>query len=69
MLNHLISAVGGIVGLMLVWLAIQTLKHRSDPDGDDVLSCGTCGAHSCAGCALDHADVVPRRKPQAGGMS
>ena len=69
MLHQMLIAVAAIVGLMLAWLAIQTLKRRSDPEGKDVLSCGTCGAHSCAGCALDHPEVVPHHKPQAGGMS
>jgi len=61
MLNHLLSAIGGIVGLMLAWLAIQSLKHRSDPDGDDVLSCSTCGAHACGGCVIGHGEPDTRR--------
>lgn len=61
MLNHLLVAVVVIVGLMLAWLAVQSLKRRSDPDGGDVLSCGTCGAHSCGGCALNPVDESPQR--------
>ncbi|HEU4365971.1 MAG TPA: hypothetical protein VFT13_10970 [Candidatus Krumholzibacteria bacterium] len=60
MLAHLLIAAAGIVGLMLAWLAVQSLKRRSDPDGKDVLSCGTCGAHSCGGCALNPADGSPQ---------
>ncbi len=63
MLNQLLIAVAGIVGLMLAWLAVQGLKRRSDPGGGDVLSCGTCGAHSCAGCAISHAEPNSQRNP------
>ncbi len=53
MIYHLLVAVGGVVGLMTAWLAVQSLKRRSDPDlraGDDVLACATCGLESCLGC-------------------
>lgn len=61
MLQHFMIAIGGVSGLMLVWLAVQNLKRRSDPDmrdGEDVLFCGTCSAHSCGGCLLGHTDAA-----------
>ena len=69
MLNHLLIAVGGIVGLMLAWLAVQGLKRRSDPHhaGQDVLACHTCGVHTCTGCALH--DLSHPEPGHHGGMS
>jgi hypothetical protein len=64
MLNQMLTAIGAVVGLMLGLLAVLALKRRSDPGGKDVLSCGSCGAHSCGGCALDHAATAPRRGVQ-----
>lgn len=64
MLHQLLVAAGAIVGLMLAWLAVQSLKRRSDPsiaEGEDVLLCGTCGANSCGGCLLNHNDATPAR--------
>ena len=64
-LNHLLVAIGGVVGLMLAWLAVQSLKRRSDPSigaDEDVLFCGTCGANSCGGCLLEHSDTAPARQ-------
>ena len=52
MIVHVLIATGVVVGLMLALLAVQNLKHRSDPDADTVLSCGSCITHSCGGCAL-----------------
>ncbi len=51
MLKSLFIAIGGIVGLMLVWVAIQALWRKTFSDDyttdDDVLagrrSCGNCG--------------------------
>jgi hypothetical protein len=55
MIAHLLTATAVLVGLMLVLLAVQSLKRRSDPDANTVLSCGSCVTHSCFGCALhDH---------------
>jgi Na+-translocating ferredoxin:NAD+ oxidoreductase RNF subunit RnfB len=65
MLHQLLVAAGAIVGLMLAWLAVQSLKRRSDPSiakGEDVLLCGTCGANSCGGCLLSHADSPSGRR-------
>ena len=61
MLSHLLIAVAAIVGLMFTWLAVQGLKHRSDPGGETVLDCGTCGAHSCGGCTLHENGAHARR--------
>ncbi|HEX5133203.1 MAG TPA: hypothetical protein VFX92_12045 [Candidatus Krumholzibacteria bacterium] len=54
MLHDLIIAIGGTVGLMVAWVAVQSLKRRSDPTfaaGDDVLACGDCTGGSCNGCS------------------
>jgi len=52
MIVHLLTAAAVLVGLMLTLLAVQSLKRRSDPGADTVLSCGSCVTHSCGGCAL-----------------
>ena len=54
MFEHLAKATSVIVGLFLMWTAVQALKRRSDPRykrGDDVLAgCGTCSiADACHG--------------------
>lgn len=65
MLHQFMIAVGAVSGLMLVWLAVQNLKRRSDPDigeGDDVLLCGACSSHSCGGCLLAQTDAAPLQR-------
>jgi len=49
MINSLLIGIGGIVGLMLLWIVIQTLWRRVFKDNisdDDVLS----GRTKCANC-------------------
>jgi hypothetical protein len=67
MLHNLVIAIGGTVGLMVVWIAIQGLKRRSDPAfhaGDDVLACGDCARGSCSGCGgfREAAEMTPHKE-------
>jgi len=53
MVYHLLVATGGMIGLVIAWVAVQGLKRRTDPElgaGDDVLACAACGSESCLGC-------------------
>lgn len=54
MLYHLLVGVVGTAALLGGWMAVQSLKRRSDPSlsrDEDVLACGRCaGEHAC-GCA------------------
>jgi len=54
MLYHLLIAIGGIVGLMAVWLGVQHLARRSR--GDECEGSESSGGPSgCATCAPDRA--------------
>jgi hypothetical protein len=62
MFYHLLIAVLGTAGLLGAWVAVQSLKRRSDPRlgaGDDVLACGGCGSGHCScGAMVDAAEGV-----------
>jgi hypothetical protein len=67
MLYHLLIAVVGVVGLVLVWVAVQAIVRRQSPElarHCDVLECKMCGTgggclsgpeeyQSCAARGLD----------------
>ncbi len=55
MFYHLLIAVIGVVGLIGIWVGVQTLVRRGSPEmghDTDVLACRSCGTHDgCHGCA------------------
>jgi len=45
MLQHFLVGVGGVIGLIAAWVAVQSLARRhlpEPPDDADVPSCGLC---------------------------
>jgi hypothetical protein len=55
MFNQLIVGVAGIAALFGVWVAVQALVRRHDPDyrgAGDVLACRMCGADGSCHCGL-----------------
>jgi hypothetical protein len=56
MLYHLLVGAVGTAVLLGVWVAVQSLKRRSDPnipEGEDVLACGlSCGESACSCAAM-----------------
>lgn len=70
MIYHLLIAVAGVVGLMFVWLAVQSLVRRRSPEfagaaDADVLACRTCSCRTpdaCGECVhASHPDSHPAR--------
>ncbi len=55
---HMLIAGAGVVGLMLLWVAVQAVVRRQSPGmtGDeDVLACRSCGTpDACGECAHAH---------------
>jgi len=58
MFYHLLIAVGGVVGLVLVWAGVQAIVRRESPEaGDsDVLACRSCDPDRRAHCSMHEPD-------------
>lgn len=56
-----VIAIGGLAAACALWVTLQTIAHKSDPDGaifDG--SCGGCGSLRCGG------PTCKRSEPAAG---
>jgi hypothetical protein len=56
---HLLIAVGGVVALVGVWIAVQNLVRRESPElpeTADVMACGMCGPNGECYCGLREAE-------------
>jgi hypothetical protein len=56
---HLLTAVLGIVGLMAVWLGVQSLARRQGPgdcDGPEPMACNSCAPERAGTCGMKLVD-------------
>jgi hypothetical protein len=54
---HLVIALAGLAGLIIVWLIVQSLaRSQIPPDAEerDVLACSSCAASGVCGCGLQN---------------
>jgi len=60
MMQDLLVAVVGIIGLIAVWVFVQGLarRHLIDAcDGPDVLACKSCDPDRACSCSMFHSDI------------